>query len=172
MLASVLSTVIEDRARQQAEDAALMAVRLGLQPQFTPGRPRRRVPRLAADRRGGGRRRRLRAVRDGGTALAAFDPVELKVFGPDRTILYHSESPELVGETSQSGELGAALDGYVVSGFAHSADDGAGSEDGEHQLLEVYVPLQYDGATRPTAPSSCTCRMRRWLPPCATTSAP
>ena len=27
--------VIEDRARQQAEDAALMAVRLGLQPQFS-----------------------------------------------------------------------------------------------------------------------------------------
>ena len=35
-LASVLSTSIEDRARQQAEDAALMAVRLGLQPQLTP----------------------------------------------------------------------------------------------------------------------------------------
>ena len=32
----MLSTSIEDRARQQAEDAALMAVRLGLQPQFTP----------------------------------------------------------------------------------------------------------------------------------------
>ena len=36
VLSSVLSTAIEDRARQQAEDAALMAVRLGLQPQFTP----------------------------------------------------------------------------------------------------------------------------------------
>jgi hypothetical protein len=34
------------------------------------------------------------------------------------------------GETSQSGELGAALDGYVVSGFAHSADHSAGSEGG------------------------------------------
>jgi diguanylate cyclase (GGDEF)-like protein len=85
-----------------------------------------------------------------GTALAAFDPIELKIFGADRTILYHSENPDLVGETSNSGELGAALDGYVVSGFAHSADDGAGSEDGDHQLLEVYVPLQYDGATRPS----------------------
>ena len=81
--------------------------------------------------------------------LAAFDPVELKIFDADRTILYHSESPELVGETSQSGELGAALDGYVVSGFASSADDGAGSEDGVRQLLEVYVPLQYDGVAEP-----------------------
>ncbi|MCW2683441.1 MAG: Diguanylate cyclase protein, partial [Blastococcus sp.] len=36
VLSSVLSTALEDRARQQSEDAALMAVRLGLQPQFTP----------------------------------------------------------------------------------------------------------------------------------------
>src|SRR5688572_16583278 len=36
VLAAVLSTAIEERARQQAEDAALMAVRLGLQPQITP----------------------------------------------------------------------------------------------------------------------------------------
>jgi diguanylate cyclase (GGDEF)-like protein len=149
VLSSVLSTVIEDRARQQAEDAALMAVRLGLQPQFTP-----------ADLAGGFDADRLAdveaAVQDAsdafgtaGSALAAFDPIELKVFGADRTILYHSEHPELVGETSQSGELGAALDGYVVSGFAHSADDSAGSEDGDHQLLEVYVPLQYEGAAEP-----------------------
>ena len=62
-----------------------------------------------------------------------MDPVELKIFDRDRTIVYHSENPELVGETSGSGELGAALAGYVVSGFAHSADDGAGSEDGDHR---------------------------------------
>ena len=35
-----------------------------------------------------------------GHKLAAFDPVELKVFNADRTIVYHSENPELVGETS------------------------------------------------------------------------
>jgi diguanylate cyclase (GGDEF)-like protein len=150
VLSSVLSGVIEDRARQQAEDAALMAVRLGLQPQFTrtdlaEGFPASRL----ID---------VEEVVDGasdqfgitGTALAAFDPVELKVFGADRTILYHSEDPELVGESSHSGELGAALDGYVVSGFAHSADDGAGSEDGDRRLLEVYVPLQFDGDDEPS----------------------
>jgi diguanylate cyclase (GGDEF)-like protein len=150
VLTSVLTTVIEDRARQQAEDAALMAVRLGLQPLFS-----------RVDLAGGFPSSRLIDVEEvvdeasdtfgvEGTALAAFDPVELKVFGGDRTILYHSENPELVGETSNSGELGAALDGFVVSGFAHSADDSAGSENGDHQLLEVYVPLQYDGATRPS----------------------
>jgi len=172
VLASKLTTVIEDRARQQAEDAALMAVRLGIQPQFS-----------RADLADGFDAARLadveQAVDDAseqfgqrGTALAAFDPVELKVFGADRTILYHSEHPELVGETSSSGELRSALQGYVISGFAHSADDSAGSEDGAHQLLEVYVPLQYDGVASRTASSSCTCRTRRWRPRCATTSAP
>jgi diguanylate cyclase (GGDEF)-like protein len=149
VLASVLSTAIEDRARQQAEDAALMAVRLGLQPQFTP-----------ADLADGFDARRLAGVEEAvdeaaetfgsaGHALATFDPVELKIFNRDRTIVYHSEHPELVGQTSQSGELGAALAGHVVSGFAHSADDSAGSEDGEHQLLEVYVPLQYGDTGSP-----------------------
>ena len=149
VLSSVLSTAVEDRARQQAEDAALMAVRLGLQPQFTP-----------ADLADGFDAERLADVEDAvddaaeefgteGHELAAFDPIELKIFNSDRTIVFHSENPELVGETSGSGELGAALGGYVVSGFAHSADDGARSEDGDRQLLEVYVPLQYDGASRP-----------------------
>ncbi|MDP5184610.1 EAL domain-containing protein [Blastococcus sp. BMG 814] len=149
VLSSVLSTAIENRARQQAEDAALMAVRLGLQPQFTP-----------ADLAEGFEADRLADVEDAlddaaeefgtaGLSLAAFDPIELKIFNRDRTIVYHSENPELVGETSGSGELGAALDGYVVSGFAHSADDSATSEDGAHQLLEVYVPMQYDGADSP-----------------------
>ncbi|MBJ7453310.1 MAG: EAL domain-containing protein [Blastococcus sp.] len=149
VLSSTLAGVIEDRARQQAEDAALMAVRLGIQPQFT-----------RADLAGGFDAERLAGVEqtvndaseefgERGTTLAAFDPVELKVFGADRRILYHSEHPELVGETSSSGELRSALQGYVISGFAHSADDSTGSEDGAHQLLEVYVPLQYDGVPEP-----------------------
>jgi diguanylate cyclase (GGDEF)-like protein len=149
VLSSVLSTAVEDRARQQAEDAALMAVRAGLQPQFTPD-----------DLAGGFDSERLAGVQaavddaaeqfgTGGDKLGAFDPIELKIFNAAKTIVYHSASPELVGETSRSGELSSALQGYVISGFAHSADDSASSEDGEHQLLEVYVPLQYDGAARP-----------------------
>jgi diguanylate cyclase (GGDEF)-like protein len=148
-LSSVLSTAIADRARQQAEDAALMAVRLGLQPQL----PRAELAgAVDAGRLAGVEEAVDAAAEEFGTVghrLAVFDPIELKIFGADRTILYHSENPELVGETSGSGELGAALQGYVVSGFAHSADDSAGSEDGDRRLLEVYVPLQYEGADRP-----------------------
>ena len=149
VLSSVLSTAIEHRARQQAEDAALMAVRLGLQPRFTQAEL---ADGFDAARLAGVEKTVEDAAEAFGTrgqALAAFDPIELKIFNADRTIVYHSESPELVGEISRSGELASALQGYVVSGFAHSADDGAGSEDGDHQLLEVYVPLQYDGADRP-----------------------
>jgi diguanylate cyclase (GGDEF)-like protein len=149
VLASVLSTAIEDRARQQAEDAALMGVRLGLQPALTQ-----------ADLAEGFDAERLSAVEasideaaeEFGTAsdeLAAFDPIELKIFNRERTIVYHSQNPELVGKSSESDELGAALEGDLVSGFAHSADDGAGSEDGDHRLLEVYVPIQYAGADGP-----------------------
>ncbi|HLM07886.1 MAG TPA: EAL domain-containing protein [Blastococcus sp.] len=149
VLSSVLRTAIEDRARQQAEDAALMAVRLGLQPHVTQ------------EQLAGGFDAAVlvdvEAVVDGAAeefggahqALAAFDPVELKVYGGDGTILYHSDDPSVVGRRSGSGELRAALAGHVVSGFAHSADDSAGSEDGDHQLLEVYVPLQFDGAECP-----------------------
>jgi diguanylate cyclase (GGDEF)-like protein len=149
VLASVLSTAIEDRARQQAEDAALMAVRLGLQPQITP---EDLAHGFDAGRLAGIEEAVDEAAEEFGTEnheLAAFDPIELKIFDADRTIVYHSENPELVGQTSRSGELRASLDGYVVSGFAHSADDSASSEQGDHQLLEVYVPLQYDGDDRP-----------------------
>jgi diguanylate cyclase (GGDEF)-like protein len=149
VLSSLLGTVIEDRARQQAEDAALMAVRLGLQPQLT-----------RADLGMGFEARRFEDVEQAvdeaaeefgepDSTLAAFDPVELKIFNRERTILYHSEHPELVGETSDSGELRSALQGYVISGFAHSSDDSAASEAGSRQMLEVYVPLQYDGASEP-----------------------
>jgi diguanylate cyclase (GGDEF)-like protein len=149
VLSSALSTSIADRARQQTEDAALMAVRLGLQPHFT-----------TADLTDGfdaellaGEEELVDAAAEqfgaAGSTLAAFDPIELKIFNRDRTIVYHSAKPELVGEISGSGELRSALAGYVVSGFANSADDGARSEDGERQLLEVYVPLQYDGTDRP-----------------------
>ena len=135
-----------------------MAVRLGLQPQFTPDRPRRRLRRRAPGRRGGGRRRRRRAVRDGGPRAGRLRPDRAEDLR--RATARSSTTPRAPSSSARrrsSGELGAALDGYVVSGFAHSADDGAGSEDGDHQLLEVYVPLQYDGAARPG-------RRRRALP--------
>jgi diguanylate cyclase (GGDEF)-like protein len=148
VLSSVLSNSIAERAREQAEWTVTVTVRLGLQPQLTPrdlaeGFAPERLARVeeavdeAADHMQGGR------------SLDDLDPVELKIFNRDRTIVFHSENPDLVGETSESAELTKALLGHVVSGFAHSAADDEGSESGERQLLEVYVPLQYDGSDGP-----------------------
>ena len=146
VLSSVLSNAIAERARQQAESTVAVTVRLGIQPQLSLqelvngfdadqlARVERSVDAAAAD---------LRAGRP------TEDPVELKIFNRERTVVYHSENRDVIGTTSQSEELVEALTGTVVSGFAHSADDSAGSEAGDRQLLEVYVPIQYEGSTSP-----------------------
>jgi diguanylate cyclase (GGDEF)-like protein len=149
LLSSVLSTAITERAREQAEWTVIVTVRLGLQPELTPrdlaeGFDPEKLAHIE---------RALRTaatnLQAGGVQIDDLDPVELKVFNRDRTIVYHSEDRTLIGQRSDSGELGEALAGRVSSGFAHSADDAAGSEDGARQLLEVYVPVQYEGSTSP-----------------------
>jgi diguanylate cyclase (GGDEF)-like protein len=148
LLASVLSDAIAERARQQAEWTAIVTVRLGVQPQLTP-----------QDLAGGFDPERLASVERAVTAAADnlqaegrhlddLDPVELKIFNRDRTVVYSNEH-EQIGSTSTSGELGDVLAGEVVSGFSTSADDSATSENGERVMLEVYVPVQYEGSPSP-----------------------
>jgi diguanylate cyclase (GGDEF)-like protein len=148
LLASVLSDAIAERARQQAEWTAIVTVRLGVQPQLTP-----------QDLAEGFDPERLASVERAVTAAADnlqaegrhlddLDPVELKIFNRDRTVVYSNEH-EQIGSTSTSGELGDVLAGEVVSGFSTSADDSATSENGERVMLEVYVPVQYEGSPSP-----------------------
>jgi diguanylate cyclase (GGDEF)-like protein len=148
VLSSVLSSAITDRARQQAESTVIVAVRLGLMPQLTPedlahGFDAGRLS--AVERAINGAGSQLRA---GGGRLDDLDPVELNIFNRNRTIVYSGDHAT-IGTTSTSEELGAALGGKVVSGFASSADDSATSKAGARQLLEVYVPVQYEGSARP-----------------------
>jgi diguanylate cyclase (GGDEF)-like protein len=147
VLAFVLSTVIAERAREQAEWTALVTVRLGLQPQLTPEDLEHGFgSRVLADVD-----RAVRAAAEeqrDGAGLDGLDPVGLKIYDRGGTILY-SHDDETTGQVSTSDDLAVALAGRVVSGFAHTDDDGSGSEDGERQLLEVYVPLQYEGRSRP-----------------------
>ncbi len=149
VLSSVLSTAVTERAREQAEWTVLVAVRLGLQPQLTPEDleqgfdPERLAPvadavRGAAD-----------ALQAGGRELDDLDPVELKIFDRDGEIVY-SDDPELIGGTTDSDEFRAALAGEVVSGFSHSTSDSADSEIGDRRLLEVYVPVQFQGLDAPS----------------------
>jgi diguanylate cyclase (GGDEF)-like protein len=148
VLAAQLSTAIAERARQQAEWTAIVTVRLGLQPHLTPqdladGFDPARLTSVAA-----AVNTAADGLRTGDGLLDDLDPVELKVFNRDRIIVFSNES-DRIGEISESDELDDALAGRVVSGFSHSDDDSAGSEDGERVMLEVYVPVQYDGALVP-----------------------
>jgi diguanylate cyclase (GGDEF)-like protein len=147
-LASLLSDAIAERAREQAEWTVIVTVRLGLQPQLTPD-----------DLAGGFDPERLARVEEAvhaaagnlqaaGGQLDDLDPVELNIFNRDRTVVY-SDERDKIGTTSDSAELDEVLGGSVVSGFSHSADDGADSEAGDRQLLEVYVPVQYEGSSSP-----------------------
>jgi diguanylate cyclase (GGDEF)-like protein len=148
VLAHVLSSAIVTRAQERAESTVISTVRLGLQPQLTP-----------ADLAGGFDPHRLAEVdlaidqaadnlRDGEN-LGHLDPVALKIFNRDRTIVW-ADDQALIGETSSSSELREALAGRVVSGLSHSHDDSATSEEGDARLLEVYVPIQYEGWSAPS----------------------
>jgi diguanylate cyclase (GGDEF)-like protein len=148
VLSSVLSTAISERAREQAEWTVIVTVRLGLQPQLTP---EDFANGFDAERLAGVERAIEAAagqLQAGGRQLDDLDPVELTIYNRDRTIVY-SEEHKSIGTTSTSHELDAVLNGEVVSGFSSSAGDGAGSEDGTRQLLEVYVPIQYEGSDSP-----------------------
>ena len=148
VLSSVLSTAISERAREQAEWTVIVAVRLGLMPQLTredlaEGFDATRLARVeqAIEAAAGN-------LQSAGRQLDDLDPVELNIFNRDRVVVY-SEEHDQIGTTSTSDELHDALAGEVVSGFSSSVDDGEGSEDGARQLLEVYVPIQYEGSPTP-----------------------
>src|SRR3954467_7033758 len=148
VLSSVLSTAITERARQQAEWTVIVTVRLGLMPQLTPqdladGFDAERLAAIerAVSAAGG----KLQAQ---GTSLDDLDPVELNIYNRDRTIVYSADHAR-IGRTSMSDELDDALAGTVVSGFSPTADESADSETGARELLEVYVPVQYEGSATP-----------------------
>ena len=80
-------------------------------------------------------------------ALGDLDPVAVKIFNRERTIVWASDL-SLVGSVSRSGELGEALEGEVVSEFAHSHDDSSASESGDTQLLGISRQGVLDGIKR------------------------
>jgi diguanylate cyclase (GGDEF)-like protein len=148
VLAYVLTGTIEDRAQTQAEATVVGTVRLGFQPQLTPydlagGFERGRFADVdrVVDRAGDN-------MRDG-RVLDDLDPVAVKIFNRDRTIVWASDE-SLVGDVSSSAQLGRALTGDVVSEFTSLPDDSAASDSGETQLLEVYVPIRYEGWSAPS----------------------
>ena len=137
---------ITSAALEQAEWTVIVTARMGLQPQldredlaegFDPARLARveRAVRTAADK-----------LQSGGRQLDDLDPVALKIFDHTGTIVY-ADDHALIGRQTGSAEFRQAVAGEVVSGFAGSSDDDA--DDGSSRLLEVYVPVQFEGSDRP-----------------------
>ena len=142
VLSVALSDLVTDRARQQAESAVVLAVRLGLQPQLRP-----------TDFTDGFDPARLEHVeealhREAGTevnSLDDLDPVTIKMFNRDGLLVY-SDQRQLVGKQVDSPDLRAALAGRVLSKFTSPRLEEEGSGGRDTRLLEVYVPVQYDGS--------------------------
>ena len=148
VLYQVHSEAIGERAREQAERAVVLTVRLGLQPQITAddlanGFDPDRLAHVAATVQSS-----ASDLRQGDGDLTALDPVEVKIFNRDGVIVFADER-DLIGSTSSSDSLGAALEGQVVSEFSSTTTDGSGSHGGDRRLLEVYVPVQFGGSTTP-----------------------
>ncbi|GAA3157871.1 hypothetical protein GCM10010531_06560 [Blastococcus jejuensis] len=148
VLSSVLSTAITERAREQAEWTVLVAVRLGLQPQLSPEDLEQGIDPARLAPVGAAVQGAAADLQRGGAELDDMDPVELKIFNRDGEIVYSDEA-DLIGRTTESDEFEAALRGEVVSGFSHSTTDSDDSEIGDRRLLEVYVPVQFEGSATP-----------------------
>jgi diguanylate cyclase (GGDEF)-like protein len=147
VIGALRTDAIAESAREQAEWTAIVAVRLGLQPQldredlengFDPGRLAHveEAVRSAGDR-----------LQASGRQLDDLDPVAVKIFDREGTIVY-ADDHSLIGKPSESEDLGRALTGQVVSDIEGSTDD-ADSAGAPPQVLEVYVPVQYAGSDRP-----------------------
>src|SRR3954453_2270469 len=149
VLSQVLSAAIAERAREQAEWTATVTVRLGVQPQLS----RRDLangfdPTQLADVEAAVRSAQA-DLQHRGPDVTDLDPVRLKIMNKAGTIVY-SDDHSLIGVQSDSDDLGEALRGNVVSGFAHSSTE-EGSGEADRRLLEVYVPVQFADADSPEA---------------------
>jgi GGDEF domain-containing protein len=146
VLADVLSNAITERARQQAEWTVISSVRLGLQSQLAPADLANGFPaeRLAAIEKAV--HASAGTIHQDGRQLSDLDPVELNIYNMAGTVVY-SDDHRRIGTNSRDDSIRRALRGEVVSGFATDTTDHSTS--GDRRLLEVYVPLQYQGVDAP-----------------------
>ena len=143
-LSVVLDHVISQRARDQAEWAAAVTVRTGLQPQLT-----------ATDFSAGFDPDRLRHVeavlvdaRDAmSRSLDDLIPVTIKMFDRDGFLIY-SDQRNLIGRRSDSTDFREAMAGAVVSKFTSPRQEEE-ADGRDTRLLEVYVPVEYASSPGP-----------------------
>ena len=106
-LALTLTHIIEERARDNAEQTAVVAVGLGIAPRLKPAEFAGVV---------GATDRQLLDAAMAGSALPnqGYDALRLKIYNTSRMVIY-SDLEEIIGETHESENIDAALDGELRS---------------------------------------------------------
>ncbi|MEP6761006.1 MAG: EAL domain-containing protein [Sporichthyaceae bacterium] len=144
LMAQLLATMVSKRALQSATDAAVLTTTVAIQPLLTPADLANTLPAekaAALDRAVSGSR--------GGTEIA-----RIKIWRHDGGVLYladpHTTSP-VHPSTVPSDELAEALEGNIEAEVISSSDepDNAALLARYGTLLEVYVPILYDGEPGP-----------------------
>jgi len=137
VLAQTLSSVIEKRARSQAEQTAVVAVELGIS-------PRLQVSDFANGLVPADQRNLLdRAMAEGAFTQNGYHALRLKIYNTAGTVIY-SDLAEIIGDTHEFDDLEAALDGELVSKKSLLDDlKETPGQDFDPEALEVYVPLTY-----------------------------
>jgi signal transduction histidine kinase len=139
VLGRVLEVQIRNQALSNARQLAALVARLGIQPQLS-----------AADLTDGltpARYRRLDAALRGG--FVGAEVARVKIWSSDHRIVY-SDDPNVVGRTfPSSDELDEALDGEIASEVSDLTKQENVGDRRFGQLLEVYVPLTFEGDRRP-----------------------
>jgi diguanylate cyclase (GGDEF)-like protein len=138
-LAQILTSAIESRAREQAEYIAVVAIRMGVAPRLEP-----------ADFANGEVQKRDEQFLDQEMTASlteedSYQPLRLKVYNAARMVIY-SDQHALIGDTHDSANLRAAVDGELVSKTSLLNDlDEVEGKTFDPEALEVYVPLTYGG---------------------------
>jgi signal transduction histidine kinase len=138
-LGRVLEVQIRNQALSNAKQSAALVARLGIQPQLS-----------AADLSRGlttARYRSLDAALRGG--FVGREVARVKIWSRDYRVVY-SDDPALVGRTfPSSDELDEALHGEIASEVSDLTKEENVGDRSFGQLLEVYVPLTFEGDQRP-----------------------
>ncbi|HEX6025329.1 MAG TPA: EAL domain-containing protein [Solirubrobacter sp.] len=134
-LAHVLKRQIEARAVKGAEEVGILIARAAVQPNLTP-----------ADIRDGMSPERIDELDEqlAGTVFRDTLIQRVKIFDANSTIVY-SDKRNVIGDNGGDG-VRKALNGKVLSHFTHGVDH----NDRGARTLEVYVPLRFNGDSKPT----------------------
>ena len=155
VLAYTLGDIIRSQALDSGRDTSSIVASVGVQPLLTPDDIQ-----LGLDPNG------LTAVDNIlRTSVAKGQVSGIKIWNLDGRVVYSNDLAQIGQQLPISSELRRALDGDQVSAITDLPPDGPTSELPADQLLDVYVPLRFEGQSttigayeisRPYAPIAAT----------------